>query len=76
MEFDDYVKDEFRKHEKLHDKLEHDLNDIKLHLHKIQIALEVDKQLRASTTKRNALISGGIISFIVSMASNIFKGFF
>lgn len=76
MGFDEYVKDEFRKHEKIHDKLEHDLNDIKLHLHKIQIALEVDKQLRASTTKRNALVSGGIISFIVSLASHLFKGLF
>ena len=76
MTFEEYTKEEFKKGEKKFDKIEMKIDDIKLELHKIHIALEVDKQIRDAKTKRSALISGGIMSLIISILSHIFKGVF
>lgn len=76
MNFEEYVKDEFKNGEKKFDKIETRLEIIHKQLTDIEIALKVDEKLRAAKMRNAGLLYGGIISIVVGVATHLIKGAF
>jgi predicted metalloenzyme YecM len=74
MNFEEYVKDEFKNGEKKFDKIETRLEIIHKQLTDIEVALKVDEKMRASKQRNSAMLYGGIMSIIVGVVTHLLKG--
>lgn len=76
MNFEEYVKEEFKNGERKFDKIDVKLDLMQDQLKDIEIALKVDEKLRASKQRNSAILYGGLMSIIVGIATHILKGVF
>lgn len=74
MNFEEYVRDEFKKGEKKFDKIETKMEIMDDKLDDIRIAMKVDEKLQAARMRNNGIIYGGISSLIVGLLLHLAKG--
>lgn len=74
MDFEEYVKEEFKNGERKFDKIDTKLDMMQKQLMDIEVALKVDEKLRASKQRNSALLYGGIMSVIVGVVTHLLKG--
>lgn len=74
MNFEEYVKDEFKNGEKKFEKIETKIDLMSKQLIDIQVALKVEEKLQAAKARNAGLLYGGIMSIVVGLVTHLIKG--